>query len=243
MLELKVFQSDSAKTIADRYAFFANHPDRPRKGANPIRSQNAKCRLCADDVSAERLTKIASKGRVVSHTVKAEAKRSKTQLAVHANRQKWSPSTQPSWLTAEFFAEKIQAHLVSLSSSAIVRDLGVSRGYANEVRHGRVPHPRHWHTLAKRLGVRGSLTQLNDDDGRFLVDKLRLQTQDGKTYVCCLWLVIVVSEGIRPYIPGYVQPWLRQTGITLFVIFSAVYVVLLLIFGRKSPRPQLVPEI
>lgn len=33
MLELKVFQSESAKTMADRYAFFANHPDRPRKGA------------------------------------------------------------------------------------------------------------------------------------------------------------------------------------------------------------------
>ena len=35
MLELKVFQSESAKAIADRYAFFANHPDRPRKGHKP----------------------------------------------------------------------------------------------------------------------------------------------------------------------------------------------------------------
>lgn len=35
MLELKVFQSDSAKLIADRYAFFANHPNRPRKGNQP----------------------------------------------------------------------------------------------------------------------------------------------------------------------------------------------------------------
>jgi type III restriction enzyme len=32
MFELRVFQSNSAKTMADRYAFFANHPDRPRKG-------------------------------------------------------------------------------------------------------------------------------------------------------------------------------------------------------------------
>jgi type III restriction enzyme len=32
LLELKVFQSESAKTIGDRYAFFANSPDRPRKG-------------------------------------------------------------------------------------------------------------------------------------------------------------------------------------------------------------------
>ena len=35
MLELKGFQSESAKTIADRYAFFADHPDRPRKGHKP----------------------------------------------------------------------------------------------------------------------------------------------------------------------------------------------------------------
>lgn len=32
MLELKLFQSQSAKLMADRYAFFANHRDRPRKG-------------------------------------------------------------------------------------------------------------------------------------------------------------------------------------------------------------------
>jgi type III restriction enzyme len=35
LLELKVFQSESAKLIADRYALFANHPDRPRKGNKP----------------------------------------------------------------------------------------------------------------------------------------------------------------------------------------------------------------
>lgn len=35
MLELKVFQSEASKSIADRYAFFANHLDRPRKGNKP----------------------------------------------------------------------------------------------------------------------------------------------------------------------------------------------------------------
>lgn len=35
MLELKIFQANSAKLIADRYAFFANHPYRPRKGNQP----------------------------------------------------------------------------------------------------------------------------------------------------------------------------------------------------------------
>ncbi len=35
MLELKVFQTSAAKCISDRYAFFASHPDRPRKGKKP----------------------------------------------------------------------------------------------------------------------------------------------------------------------------------------------------------------
>jgi type III restriction enzyme len=35
LLELKTFQSKSAEMMAKRYAFFANHPDRPRKGTKP----------------------------------------------------------------------------------------------------------------------------------------------------------------------------------------------------------------
>jgi len=35
MLELKVFQSESASLIAARYAYYANHNDRPRKGNKP----------------------------------------------------------------------------------------------------------------------------------------------------------------------------------------------------------------
>ena len=35
MLELKVFQSRAAELIAKRYAYFAAHPDRPRKGVKP----------------------------------------------------------------------------------------------------------------------------------------------------------------------------------------------------------------
>lgn len=35
MLELKVFQAAAAKLMVDRFAFYANHPDRPRKGNQP----------------------------------------------------------------------------------------------------------------------------------------------------------------------------------------------------------------
>ncbi|EIF29507.1 hypothetical protein BCh11DRAFT_04952 [Burkholderia sp. Ch1-1] len=37
MLDLKVFQNHAAQLIADRYAFFANHPDRPWKGGKTPR--------------------------------------------------------------------------------------------------------------------------------------------------------------------------------------------------------------
>jgi CRISPR-associated endonuclease Cas1 len=120
---------------------------------NEIRSGIEQCWFCAVEVSTQRLTRVASEGRVVSHTYKAEAKRSRTQLTNHAKRQEWSASDQPSWLTAKFYAEKIQPLLADLSSSSIVRHLTVSRGYANEIRHGRVPHPRHWRSLARLMGL------------------------------------------------------------------------------------------
>jgi hypothetical protein len=118
---------------------------------NEIRNGIEQCWFCAMEVSTRRLTRVASEGRVVSHTDKAAAKRSKTQLANHATLQEWSASDQPSWLTAKFYAEKMQPLLADLPNGAIVRHLTVSRGYANEIRHGRVPHPRHWQSLAKLL--------------------------------------------------------------------------------------------
>jgi hypothetical protein len=62
----------------------------------------------------------------MSHTAKAEAKRSKTQLANHATLQEWSASDQPSWLTAKFYAEKMQPLVAGLPSGTIVRHLRVS---------------------------------------------------------------------------------------------------------------------
>ncbi|NYF52356.1 hypothetical protein HDF12_002755 [Edaphobacter lichenicola] len=119
----------------------------------PITNANEKCRICAVEESAQRLTKIATQGRVVSHTAPAQAKRSKTQIANQANIRKWSSSDQASWLTVEFYAEKIQPRMSSLSASLITSRLSVSRGYAGNIRKGRVPHPRHWKALAGLAGV------------------------------------------------------------------------------------------
>jgi CRISPR-associated endonuclease Cas1 len=120
---------------------------------NEIQNGSEHCRFCAREASTHRLTTAASKGRFLSHSSTAEAKRSKTRKANHAALREWSASDQPAWLTAEFYAQKIQPLLIPLSSRAIARQLTVSRGYANEIRHGRLPHPRHWQTLATLLGL------------------------------------------------------------------------------------------
>ncbi|WP_423248027.1 CRISPR-associated endonuclease Cas1 [Tunturiibacter gelidiferens] len=119
---------------------------------SPIINANEKCRGCSVEESKQRLTKVATEGRVVSHSSNAQGKRSKTQIANQTNIREWSPSDQPSWLTAEFYAEKVQPQISSLSCSEITRQLAVSRGYAGEIRQGRVPHPRHWMSLAKLTG-------------------------------------------------------------------------------------------
>src|SRR5271156_507097 len=74
---------------------------------SPIINANEKCRACSTEESTQRLTKIAADGRIASYTSDAQAKRSKTQIAKQANIREWSVSDQPSWLTAEYYAEKI----------------------------------------------------------------------------------------------------------------------------------------
>ena len=116
-----------------------------------IKNKHEKCGLCAITTSIQRLPIIASTGRIASHTPAAQTKRSKTRRANHSALQEWSGSDQPAWLTEQYYVQKVQPLLLPLSTSVIVRQLTVSRGYANEIRHGRVPHPRHWLTLAKLL--------------------------------------------------------------------------------------------
>jgi len=68
--------------------------------------------------------------------------------------RKWDPSSQPAWLTAEVYAEKIRPLLAAISTSTISSRIGVSRWYAGRIRSGRRrPHPRHWQALAELIGV------------------------------------------------------------------------------------------
>lgn len=119
-----------------------------------VRSGNIQCPSCAAELSTERFGGVAAIGRVVSHTREAEGKRSRTRKANHEALKAWSASDQPAWLTENFYVKEVQPLLGALSKGAIGGELRVSDGYANEIRLGRVPHPRHWQFLAAMVGIR-----------------------------------------------------------------------------------------
>ncbi len=153
----RLTQSDKLAVTGRVFVPKVKRPVRPQNicsiCGNQIRYEHDNCKICAVANSTERLTMAARGGRVASHTHKAEAKRSKTQVVNYARRREWSTCDQPSWLTTKFYMEKMQPSLSGLSIRSIARHLSVSCGYAAEIRHGRLPHPRHWHTLAKLLAL------------------------------------------------------------------------------------------
>lgn len=58
------------------------------------------------------------------------------------------PSDQPSWLTADFYNDRVQPALLSVRASLIARTLKMSNSYARDIRNRRrLPHPRHWKVL------------------------------------------------------------------------------------------------
>ncbi|HEU0050062.1 MAG TPA: hypothetical protein VFQ43_20905, partial [Nitrososphaera sp.] len=69
-------------------------------------------------------------------------------------RSSWDASSQPAWLTSEFFSQQVHPLLAKFSTSTICRRIGVSRWYASRVRQGYKPHPRHWRALSELVGKR-----------------------------------------------------------------------------------------
>lgn len=67
---------------------------------------------------------------------------------------------------------------------------------------------------------------------QFSVSKLAIALSD---YVFLLWLFLVVAELLRRYAPVCAAA-LKDYGLGLFVVFSLLYLPLLVILGRKSPR-------
>jgi len=95
-----------------------------------------------------------NKGRLVAQSPESRAQRSATQKAhIIANRE-WKPSKELAWLDRKTYVGKIQPRLTSVAVPVLQSVLGVSEPYAAFIRAGtRVPHPRHWQTLAQLVGI------------------------------------------------------------------------------------------
>jgi len=141
--------------------------------AQPVARPPAVCRLCGVSIEASRrycaacgvtasrenLIELAKLGRIAGHSPEARARQGEKQRRHAAEVEAWNPSKQPGWLTEEFYGEKIKPRLSGVTVTAISSALGLSVPYAAEIRAGRqLPHPRHWQTLARLVGIplRGS---------------------------------------------------------------------------------------
>jgi CRISPR-associated endonuclease Cas1 len=118
-----------------------------------IRRGRAHCADCAIGEATERLASAGRLGRVAARNAQSRAKHSVSRLRHAQACSEWNASSQPEWLTAKLYSDKIQPLLVQASASAIAKQIGVSRWYAGRIREGYRPHPRHWQALGDLVGV------------------------------------------------------------------------------------------
>jgi len=120
----------------------------------PVNPRHRQCFACASESNTASLARAAHIGRIAAHTPEAQGKRAETQrrnaLAQHA----WKSSDLPVWLNEATYRDKIQPRLGGVSVSILSSALRVSGVYAANIRAGkRVPHARHWLTLAQLVDM------------------------------------------------------------------------------------------
>jgi hypothetical protein len=124
-----------------------------------IQDRRTNCDRCAVDNATTNMVAAALIGRQTAHGPEAQLNRANTQrknaLAQHA----WKPSENPPCLTDKFYSASVQPLLAATSSSAIARQISVSRWYAGRSARGYRPHPRHWQALAELVGVSADVCQ------------------------------------------------------------------------------------
>jgi CRISPR-associated endonuclease Cas1 len=129
-------------------------PERVCRGCGKsIRAGRNDCGKCAVGGATQRLVEAGRIGRIAGHTQEALAKEGRSQRRHAKARSLWKASGQASWLTPEFYSDKIQPPLSRISTSTIASRIGVSRWYAGRLRQGYRPHPRHWQKLANLTAV------------------------------------------------------------------------------------------
>lgn len=113
-----------------------------------ISKEHGECWNCAQIRTTTRMADVAEVGRIAAQRSEARAKLSQSARTHAVARYSWDASNQPAWLTRDFFVQQIEPILRGVSASRIRSTIKVSHCYANKIRKGRLPHPRHWVPLA-----------------------------------------------------------------------------------------------
>jgi CRISPR-associated endonuclease Cas1 len=112
------------------------------------------CRSCRLARSAVDVVQVAKKGRIAAQSDQAQKRRSETQRKHTTAIWRWKESDLPSWLSRKVFIREIQPRLAKVAPGKIKSALRVSMPYAIDIRKGRrIPHPRHWLSLAKLTSI------------------------------------------------------------------------------------------
>jgi CRISPR-associated endonuclease Cas1 len=112
------------------------------------------CRGCVPVVAADRIRAGMPQAWIATQRPEAQARRSATRRRQADALRAWKASDQPAWITEQVYVNEIRPRLTSVMTSALAEALGVSWPYAKLIRTGqRRPHPRHWLTLARLVGI------------------------------------------------------------------------------------------
>jgi len=107
------------------------------------------CSKCAVAVTDENF----DAGRKNAQQPKSLDKRSATQRLHQQAIRNWKPSDLPSCLTRDVYVKEVQPALANVAKSNICSALRVSEPYSSDIQGGkRIPHQRHWQTLARLIG-------------------------------------------------------------------------------------------
>jgi CRISPR-associated endonuclease Cas1 len=119
--------------------------------APPLPSPPVVARNCAPALSRLNVMKFV---RLDMFDPIAQARRADSQRQQAAARKCWNPSDKPEWLDDKAYRGKILTRLAGITVPAIMSAITVSEPYATNIRAGRrIPHPRHWLSLARLVGI------------------------------------------------------------------------------------------
>jgi len=111
-------------------------------------------------VNRENLLEQAKLGRIATHSVTAEARRSVTQARQAQALRNWRPSDLPTWLDEDCYRREILPRLSEFTVKKIRFAIDVSHPYATLIRRGvSIPHPRHWLPLARLTSIRNEMIE------------------------------------------------------------------------------------